>query len=226
MPRLPVSCPASRVGAVALALAALASALTACGDDEATFPGGEIDTELRLDTHRLRCTDGEWAGPVSVARLGASGEATDVWLFTWDIAAGTLNDLGAAGRDGVVYTVDGQGLACDAPGVALVAVAIAEGHYGKPALEVAEPGVLNGGGLRTLEQPPTLAVSEIDGSNAASVNAYLFIFGDAHGLDPVPLQRSSDHLWDAVWNGIVRDDLLLGALAYDAGGALVGTLGM
>lgn len=204
----------------------LSSLAAACGDDPSGDAGwGTFDAAMRVNTFRVRCEAGRFVGPVSVVAHGDTGPIADVRLLLWDLAAGTVSDEGRAEAVGTSYAVDSAGVVCDRPGTALVVVPVNDAAYGEPELEVAQPGVLNGGGARETTVPITLVVSEV-GERAVTVTAHLQdLVGDT-ALTPIPLQRSAPGTWDAAWNGTLQPGFLMGALAYDASGALIGTFGL
>jgi hypothetical protein len=207
-------------------LACALGLLAGCGGDATDgFTLGTYDEALRVTTFRVRCQAGAFIGSISPTDAGDSGPISDVRLLRWDLEAGTLTDFGDAEASSTSWTVDAAEVGCDAPGTALVAVPLGDAHFGPPELEVGVPGVLNGGGARDQTLPVTLVVSEV-GDAAASVTVYLYdLVGDS-ALTPVPLTRTGPGNWDAAWNGTLAPGYLMGAIARDSAGAVIGTFGL
>ena len=200
--------------------------MPACGEEPAADEAwGEFDPAMRLSTARIRCDAGRFVGPVSIAAAGDSGPVEGARILLWDMAAGEVSDQGRAEKVGPAFTVDAAEVPCDDPATVLVVVPVNEVAYGTPELEVAQAGVLNGGGARDTTVPLTLVVSEV-GERASIVTAYVHdLTGDA-SLTPIPLQRTAPGTWDSVWNGQLQPGYLMGALARDPTGAIIGAFGL
>jgi hypothetical protein len=212
--------------ALPVALLVLSSA---CGEDAGA--GRRYDPDLVLSAFRIQCkSDGFWAGVAEDKSDEASppetGPITRVDAFRWVLATGELKRMGALTVDGQVFDLgETVRIRCDEPGVVLALWPRSDGGYGDPVTKTGRPGVIRGGAVQHFTGYPTVLVQTIEG--AASVTAYFHdLTSGAPGTPLNLLPGSGPGLWEAQKLGETPEGLLYGALAQDAAGALVGTLGL
>ncbi|MCK6576027.1 hypothetical protein L6V77_33650 [Myxococcota bacterium] len=213
-------------------LSVLAVLTASCGDDAGA--GRRYDPDLVLSAFRIQCkSDGFWAGVAEdksdEETPPETGAITAVDAFRWTLATGELQRAGRLTPEGQVFALgDAVRVRCDEQGVVLALWPRSDGGYGDPVTKSGKPGALRGGAVQHFSGYPTVVVQTAEGGPTVSaVTAYFHDLTTGEAGTPLNLlPGSGPGLWEAQKIGTTPEGLLYGALAFDAAGGLLGTLGL